>query len=192
MAVRHLFAGSMIVTGLVLALVPAAVPCRADDESDDAAYVTFSDDHPAGEARPDKALVYVVRPTKIGFAIKSFFLCDDAILGINKGSSYFFAQVDPGRHLFWSKSENVDGLELKVEAGKTYYIQQQVKMGAFRARTKLEVLDEAAGREALAKCKKYGAMTVKGRAKGQEIARDHKKDALEDVERRAKEATPGQ
>jgi hypothetical protein len=70
---------------------------------------------------------------------------DDEILGINKGESYFFAYVAPGKHVFWSKSENVDALELTVEAGKTYYIQQHVRMGGFRARTKLEVLDEAEG-----------------------------------------------
>jgi hypothetical protein len=36
-----------------------------------------------------------------------------------------------------------------VEPGKTYYLQQQVKMGTWKARTKLAVLDETKGKEEL-------------------------------------------
>ena len=79
-------------------------------------YIEFTKEHPLAEA--DRALIYVVRPTSIGAAIKSFFMCDEEILGINRGNSYFFAHVEPGRHVFWSKSENVDALELEIEAGK--------------------------------------------------------------------------
>jgi hypothetical protein len=149
-------------------------------------YVQFTKEHPLGAAMPDKALIYVVRPTSAAAGVKSFFLCDDEILGINRGKSYFFAHVEAGKHVFWSKSENVDALELEVEAGKTYYIQQQVQVGVFRARTKLTVLDEADGEKALMKCKKHGTLTAKGREKGAEIVRDHKKDTQEDLDRRAK------
>ncbi len=75
-----------------------------------------------------------------------------------------------------------------MEGGHTYYIQQHVKMGGFRARTKLDVLDGAAGQEALAKCKKHGTLTDHGREKGREIARGHRKDTQDDLDRRAREA----
>ena len=162
---------------------------KQEEDRDTEGYVNFTKDHSMGEVRSDKALVYVVRPTSIGFAIKSFFLCDDEILGINRGSSYFFAYLDPGKHVLWSKSENVDALELDVEGGKTYYIQQHVRMGGFRARTKLEVLDETEGKEAVSKCAKYGTLTDRGREKGKEIAREHRKDTQEDLDRRARQAT---
>jgi len=155
---------------------------------DDEEYVEFTEDHPLGQPEAGKALIYVLRPTSMGAAVKSFFIVDDTPVGINRGSSYFFIQVDPGKRLFWSKSENVDALELAVEAGKPYYIQQQVQMGGFRARTKLEVLGEAAGQAALAKCKKHGTMTAKGRAEGARIVAEHKKDTQEDLDRRAEEA----
>jgi len=153
---------------------------------DDEGFGQFSKDHPLGEVLNDKALVYVVRPTSMGFAIKSWFLCDDDALGVNKGSSYFFAHVDPGKHVFWSKSENVDALE--VEAGKTYYIQQQVRAGGLKARTKLAVLDDATGQERLAKCAKHGVMTESGRRRGAEIAREFKDRTAEDLARREKKA----
>jgi len=168
-----------------LAFVASAGAVRAGDEEH---YVNFDTERPMGEVKPDKALLYVVRPNNsMGFAVKSFFLCDDEILGINKGDSYFFAYVDPGTHVFWSKSENVDALELEVEAGTTYYIQQHVRMGGFRVRTKLEVVDEAEGKALLAKCGKHATMTEKGNEKGKEIAAEHKADTKEDLERRAKE-----
>jgi hypothetical protein len=178
---------------LCAALLVSAAPgsILAGDEAKDAGpseegYVTFTKDHPLAKPEAGKALVYVVRPTSMGYAVKSFFLVDDAIAGINRGSSYFYVQVDPGRRVFWSKSENIDALELTVEAGRTYYIQQQVQIGGFRARTKLSVLDEAEGKSALAKCIKHGTLTAKGRAKGAEIVAEHKKDTQEDLDRRAK------
>ncbi len=153
----------------------------------DGKYVTLNKkNHPLGEVDTEKALVYVVRPATMGFAIKSFFLVDDEIMGINKGRSYFFTYVEPGSHVFWSKSENIDAMEFKVEAGKTYFIKQKVQMGGFRARTKLELLDEIDGQAALAKCKKHSTMTEEGRLKGLEIARDHRKDTQEDLDRRAR------
>jgi hypothetical protein len=177
------------VAALVLACAAVAAPPApaAGDSADDGDYVTFTAAGARGTEAADMALVYVVRPTSIGFAIKSFFFVDETIAGINRGSSYFFVLAKPGERVFWSKSENVDALRLTVEAGRTYYIQQHVRMGGFRARTKLEVLEEAAGVEALEKCDKYGTMTARGLAKGEELAREHRKDVEEDLARRAAE-----
>jgi hypothetical protein len=132
--------------------------------------VAFSKGAPAAEAEPGKALVYVMRPAKMGSAVKSWFFCDDEVLGVNKGDSCFAAQVDPGEHTFWSMSENVDTVVLSVEAGTTYYIQQRVKMGAMKARTQLNVLTDAEGPTILAKCGRESSLTDAGRERGTEIA----------------------
>ena len=177
---------------VVLASVPLAFAAKeADTEKDEENFVDFSKEHPVGEPKADKALIYVVRPTSVGFAVKSWFFSDDRALGVNKGSSYFFADVDPGKRVFWSKSENVDAVELEVEAGKTYYLQQHVKVGGFKARTKLEVLDETAGKERLAKCTKHGVLTDKGHARGAELAAEYKDHTAEDLARREKESEEG-
>jgi len=39
-----------------------------------------------------------------------------------------------------------------VEAGKTYYLQQKIKMGFMKARNKLVAISETEGKEALGKC----------------------------------------
>lgn len=183
--------GTVPIVLALLALPAAALAADLEDDAKDEGYVTFTKDQPRGTVEEGKALLYVVRPTSVGFAVKSFFLIDDAIAGINRGSSYFFTTVEPGTHVFWSKSENVDALEMEVEAAKTYYIQQKVQMGGFRARTKLEVLDAEEGEAALAKCDKHGTITAKGREKGAEIVAEHKKDTIEDLERRATKAEEG-
>ena len=163
---------------------------KGGEDSDE--YVVFTNDHPLGTVKPGQALLYVVRPTHVGFAIKSFFFVNDTISGINRGSSYFFLDIPPGKHVLWSKSENVDALEMTFEAGKTYYLQQQVQLGWGRARTKLEVLEGEKGPEALAKCSKHGVMKEAGVKLGQEYAATLKTNVQEDLDRRAREAAEEQ
>ena len=186
--------GILCTTVVLVALASAPASYAGKDaqaEKDEENFVQFSKDHPLGEATADRALIYVVRPTSAGFAVKSWFFSDDQVLGANRGSSYFFAHVEPGKRVFWSKSENVDAVELEVEAGQTYYLQQHVKIGGFKARTKLEVLDEVAGQERLAKCTKYGVLTETGRARGAELAAEYKDRTAEDLARREEAAAEG-
>jgi hypothetical protein len=110
---------------------------------------TKKDQHPTPEAPADKALIYVMRTTIIGYKIHSKLAVDGKWMGTNRGKTYFFFTLDPGEHHFCSESENQDAVTMFVEPGKTYYLQQQVKMGMWKARTKLAVLDEAKGKEEL-------------------------------------------
>lgn len=151
-------------------------------------YMEFTKEHPRAEPRDDMATVYVMRPTSGAAGVKSFFFMDHEPLGVNRGSSYFFFHAEPGKHVFWSKSENVDAVELEVEAGRTYYLKQGVRPGFFRARTKLLVLDETGGEKALKKCKKHGTITGKGIEKGRQLAEAHMDSAMKDVERQTREA----
>ena len=51
-------------------------------------------------------------------------------------------------------AENVSTLKLTTEPGKTYYVWQEVKMGAFMARSQLQQVDEATGRKGVLECKR--------------------------------------
>lgn len=105
--------------------------------------------HPTPDAPTDKALIYVLRPTIIGMKINSKLAADGEWKGVNRGRTYFFFTVEPGEHYFCSESENQDYLKLTVEAGKTYYLQQKVEMGVWKARTNLVVMTEEKGKEKL-------------------------------------------
>ena len=105
--------------------------------------------HPVPEAPPDKALVFVVRPTLWGNKIQTKLAVDGQWKGVNRGNNYFFFTLDPGEHHFCSDSENRSLLTLNVEAGKTYYLQQKIRVGFWKARNKLALLDEAEGKKGL-------------------------------------------
>jgi hypothetical protein len=107
--------------------------------------------HPTPDAPADKALIYVIRSTIIGLKIHSKLGVDGKWMGVNRGRTYFFFNLEPGEHYFCSESENQSYLTLTVEAGKTYYLQQQVKPGIWKARTDLVVMNEEEGKEKLKK-----------------------------------------
>jgi len=130
---------------------------------------TDKSQHPLGEVPKDKALVYVIRPTMGGNKVQSKLGVDGKWAGINRGNNYFFFTLAPGEHFFCSQSENRSVVSLKVEPGKTYYLQQKVKMGFMKARTKLVVLNKEEGEKGLAKCHP-SSFGVKGQ--GPEMAKD--------------------
>ena len=107
--------------------------------------------HPTPEPEPGKALVYVVRPTMYGNKIQSKLAIDGQWVGLNRGRNYFFVQLDPGEHYLCSKAENRSVMALKVEAGKTYFVEQKIRMGFMKARNKLAPMSEEKGREKLVK-----------------------------------------
>jgi Protein of unknown function (DUF2846) len=110
---------------------------------------TDKKEHPTPDAPTDKALIYVLRPTIFGMKINSKLAADGDWKGVNRGKTYFFFTVDPGERYFCSESENQDYLKLNVEAGKTYYLQQKVELGVWKARTNLVVMTEEEGKKKL-------------------------------------------
>ncbi len=113
---------------------------------------TDKNQHPTPDAPSDKAMIYVIRPTMWGNKVQTKLAVDGKWLGANRGNNYFFFTLDPGEHYFCSQAENRSLVTLKVEAGKTYFLQQKIKMGAFKARTKLVKVGDSEGREGLGKC----------------------------------------
>ncbi len=113
---------------------------------------TDKSSHPEPAVPQDKALIYVVRPTMIGHKVQTKFAVDGKWVGVNRGNNYFFIVLDPGPHRFCSQAENSESASLVLEAGEVYFFQQHVEIGFLKARTSLERIDEARGREALKKC----------------------------------------
>jgi hypothetical protein len=101
-----------------------------------------------------KSLIYVVRPSKLGFAVGFSTSCDDKPVGKTKGHRFIYAILEPGSHKLTTTGGEKDAtLELTTEAGKTYFVELVPKMGVMLARVKMQVLEEKEGREKLEKCK---------------------------------------
>lgn len=105
------------------------------------------------EVPEGKALVYILRPSAMGFAIGMKVTCNNKEIGKTHGKKFIYKALEPGNYMFISHAENKAELPLQLEAGKKYYIEQQVKMGIIMARSKLVKLTETVAIEKLKKCK---------------------------------------
>ena len=99
-----------------------------------------------------KAIVYIMRPGTLGFALMMRLDCDSFLVGWVGVKSYLYTIIPPGDHVFKARSENEYDLKVILEPGKIYYLEEDAKMGILYARTKLKQLSEEDGRKALAKC----------------------------------------
>ena len=90
---------------------------------------------------PGKALVLFLRPSSVGFAIASSVYDapdeDTRFIGVVRSKQKMAYQVEPGVHRFMVIAENADFMDATLEAGKTYYVLIQPRMGVWKARFSL-------------------------------------------------------
>jgi hypothetical protein len=106
------------------------------------------------EVRPDKSNIYVYRNESIGGAIPMTVALNGKVAGQTAMQTYFLFEVDPGPYELSSIAENTSTLKLNTEAGKAYFVWQEVKMGMWMARSQLQQVDEQTGRKGVAECKR--------------------------------------
>ena len=75
-----------------------------------------------------------MRPSGMGFAIHFQIYHGNELIGLSQAKSYFVYECDPGPQMFLGMAENKVGLKTELEAGKSYYVLTQVRMGAWKAR----------------------------------------------------------
>jgi hypothetical protein len=99
------------------------------------------ENHPLPEIKSDKATVVVVCPPLAarysGRGNQYKLHANDHVIAVNKGGTYSFAYLDPGKYHLVSQSENANGFEIELEAGKSYYFLQNIVQGVFKGETLL-------------------------------------------------------
>lgn len=111
---------------------------------------------PAGQA-----IVVVVRPSTTGRTIQTKLAVDGKWEGVNLGQTYFTMTLAPGEHYLCSDSGTRDLLSLRIEAGRTYYVEQRPAGNVFgKMKNTLRLLTEREGQQALKTCLK-STMVVK-------------------------------
>jgi hypothetical protein len=103
---------------------------------------------PAGQAN-----IYVYRNETFGAAIKMPLLLDNQSIGDTGPHTYALRTVAPGKHTILSKTEKDATVDVDAQPGKTYFVWQEVKMGAFAARSALHLVDEQTGEDGVKQCK---------------------------------------
>ncbi len=83
---------------------------------------------------PDKAVVYFMRPSGMGFAINFQIWDGDHFIGLSQAKSCFAYVCDPGNHLFMGFAENKVAIDAELEPAKEYFIGTNVRMGMWKAR----------------------------------------------------------
>jgi hypothetical protein len=103
--------------------------------------------------RPDKSTIYVYRNERYGGAARMTVSLDGRVAGHTGPRTYFVWEVDPGMHEIVSQAENTDTVTITTQAGKDYYIWQEAKAGVWGARTRLHIVTDDVGRNAVAECR---------------------------------------
>lgn len=110
------------------------------------------------KANKNEALVYVVRPSGLGTIVRFNVFLDDkedsSEMGYTRGSQHIYFYVNPGKHKIYSKAENWSEIDGNFEAGKTYFIRQDVSMGFLMARGSLKNENSVKGKYYMMKTSK--------------------------------------
>ncbi len=97
------------------------------------------------EAAPDdsgdKSVVYFVRAKGLGALINFTYFDGEKAIGRFNAPKYLRYECEPGKHLFWARSENKSFVEADLEAGKMYLIEVVPKMGGLKASVELVPVD---------------------------------------------------
>lgn len=96
-------------------------------------------------APADKAVVYFVRASGLGAAINFHYYDGDQLIGKFNGSKYLRYECDPGKHLFWGRSENRSFVEAELAAGNIYLIDVRPQMGGLKAAVSLQPISPLGG-----------------------------------------------
>jgi hypothetical protein len=145
MSVRNRLFVAIVLTLTSLVSGCASVPMTSMDE--DAKAKSFV-------VQKDRSSIYVYRNESLGGAIPITVALDGKVAGQSAMQTYFLFEVDPGTHEVTSISENTSAVKLSTEAGKAYYVWQEVKMGMWMARSQLQEVDDQTGRKGVAECKR--------------------------------------
>jgi hypothetical protein len=124
--------------------------CGPKDKEVKYAAGTDKMNHPAGEQTAGKALIYILRSGSWGAAVQTKLAVDGEWKGANRAHNYFFFTLQPGLHYFCSQAENRSVLVLTAEAGKTYYIEQEIHYFPLKPRNDLAIIDDTEGQNELA------------------------------------------
>lgn len=101
---------------------------------------------------PGESAIYVVRPDSIRNLPLAVVL-DDKLTARTGPCSYLLWEVEPGAHEILAYGENISRLALRTEAGKAYFVRQDVAGGLWSPRTLLLPVDDLAGRKAVSDCR---------------------------------------
>jgi hypothetical protein len=109
------------------------------------------------QAPPGMANIYLYRNETFGAAIAMTVSLNGKVMGRTGPQTYFLWEVPPGRHEIQSHTENTSRITIDAQAGRNYYVWQEVKMGMWQPGSLLQEMSEAEGRKGVLECQRATA-----------------------------------
>lgn len=124
----------------------ASVPMAGADA--DQAKKTFS------APTEGKAGLYIYRNSILGSALKKTITVDGNIIGESAPNTYFYKELEPGKHEIATESEFSDNtLSMELQKGINYFVHQYIKIGAFVGGAGLKEVTAEEGKKGVLECK---------------------------------------
>lgn len=98
---------------------------------------------------PDKARIYILRPSSLGGSIRMRVFSNESLIGQTGPKSYLCWDVEEGKHEIKTNAENKEKFYINASKGQVYYIKQTPKMGITHAKVELEQISEEEGKKIL-------------------------------------------
>jgi len=116
---------------------------------------------------PAKARIYLVRTAKVfgdGVGIQFYMTGSGSVGAFGENSSRFVGEIGPGHYLCWEVTPGIiklnlvqgdpkSAVELKVDAGQTWYLRAYIRAGLIAPKAAIDVVPEAEGKALLKRCK---------------------------------------
>jgi hypothetical protein len=134
-----------------------------------------------------KATLFIYRNESFGAAIPMTVIVNGKSLGQTAAQTYFRLNVLPGKYDVESHAENVSTVSISAEAGKNYFVWQEVKMGFWMARTLVQQVDEKTGRAGVMESKLIAISLQDGEPAPQGSAPKSAAQQLRDLEQLRKD-----
>lgn len=103
------------------------------------------------QPKSDVAQVYVYRNETLGAALSMPVTVDGKLAGNTGPNSFFKFDLAPGKHAFTSQGDESE-ITIDTEAGKLYFVWQEVKMGMWSGGSKLQLVDAKKGMKGVKEC----------------------------------------
>ena len=100
----------------------------------------------------DKALIFVMRPTILGKPFAHEISLDGKKIGSTCGYYYVYTFASPGKHKLTASADNTGELEITVEGGKIYYVEQSVYPMVWKGGVSLSLCGQADCKKKLDEC----------------------------------------
>jgi hypothetical protein len=99
---------------------------------------------------PGKGLVIFYRTGRMrGAAISPIVHHAQGPIGQLYNNSHVYSYFDPGSQTFWAQVISQDAITLFVEAGQTYFVKAEIRMGWYAGRPHFYQVSESKGRSEL-------------------------------------------